>query len=307
VNQKAAHSVETWLRRAVGQLSEARVDSPALDAELLLADVLQCNRSVLLTHPERELDEGQEIQYRSLVTRRVQREPVAYILGIKEFYGFDLAVNRNVLIPRPETEDLVDLAVSWLRRRRVQISAGPLPVIVDVGTGSGALAIALALHAPDAIVYAIDASPIALETARTNITRHRLDNRIQLAEGDLLTPAPAEIDLIVANLPYIETDEIATLMPEVSQYEPHMALDGGADGLDLVRKLLQQAQSRLRAGGAIMLEIGSNQGAAATAEARALYPLARVSIERDLAGLDRVLVIDHLHEAVSHELPHPTG
>jgi len=289
-----ADTAGALLQWAVGQLRAAGVDSPALDAELLLSHALNCKRASLLGHPERALDAGQIEHFVRLVARRASREPVAYILGTKEFYGLDFAVNRHVLVPRPETEDLVELALAWLRRRQIVVGAGRPPIVVDVGAGSGAIAIALAHHFPDAIIYAVDASAEALEVARANAQRHGLTERILCDQGDLLKPAPAQIDLIVANLPYIETGEIGSLMPEVSRHEPRMALDGGVDGLDEVRRLLREAHDRLCAGGAIMLEIGAGQGATCVALGNTLFPHANVSIEQDLAGLDRILVVDHL-------------
>lgn len=271
----------------MGRLREAAVDLPALDAELLLAHILQCDTTALFAHPEWTLKAGQADQFRSLVQRRVLREPIAYILGHKEFYDFDLLVDHRVLIPRPETEELVELALSWIHR-----GSDAELVIADVGTGSGAVAIALAAHAQAVTIYAVDSSAAALDVAALNVRQHGLARRVHLLAGNLLAPVSGPIDLVVGNLPYVGAGEIDSLMPEVSEHEPRMALDGGEDGLHLVRTLLEQSLTRLRAGGAIMLEIGSGQGARAAALAGAFYPDAGITIKRDLAGLDRILVVE---------------
>jgi release factor glutamine methyltransferase len=280
-----------WARQ---RLEAAEIDSPALDAEVLLAHALGSERAVILAHPERTLTPAGAAQFRDLVERRAGREPLAYIIGHKEFYGLDFWVDRRVLVPRPETELLVERAVAWARARR---PAGGL-TIADVGTGSGAIAVAIAVtlgcqsRPPgDVRIYALDCSLGALEVARRNAERHGVSDCVRLLAGDLLAPLPEPADLIVANLPYVAADELARLMPEVSRHEPRQALDGGPDGLELVRRLLLEARSRLRAGAALMLEIGAQQGEAALAAALAAYPDAACAIERDLAGRERLLVV----------------
>lgn len=287
------------LQRAVRRLRAASVDSPELDAELLLSHALGWDRSILLAHPERELGGEQADCFQAMLLRRIAREPLAYILGKKEFYGLELIVNHNVLIPRPETEELVELALAWLERRREVVSDLK---VADVGTGSGAIALALAAYVPNLLVYALDVSDDALHVAQQNVRRHQLERQVRLKRSDLLEychvenetygSAPEQVDLIVANLPYVEAGDIKALMPEVGRYEPSLALDGGADGLNLVRRLLRQAPAVLRAGGAIMLEIGSRQGSAAISLAETLVPCASVRIQQDLAGHDRILVIE---------------
>lgn len=228
-----------------------------------------------------------------LVSRRQRREPLAYILGSQPFFGLDLLVTPAVLIPRPETEELVERAIQRLN----QHTAGRPDVlaslrVVDVGTGSGAIALALAYAVPDLRVIGVDDSEPALEVARANARRLGLADRVHLVAGDLLLPFAGPFDLILANLPYIPSAELPTLMPEVSQYEPRRALDGGSDGLEPLRRLLAQACTRLAPGGALMAEIGAEQGYLALTVARDLLPDCRARVEQDLAGRDRILIVE---------------
>jgi len=270
-----------WGERA---LAQSALDSPRLDAEVLLAHALGTTRAQLHAHPQRELSSAELASYRQLVERRAQREPVAYIVGHKEFYGLDLFVDNRVLIPRPETELLVERSIGIAR-------AQGLFLIADVGTGSGAIAVSLALHLPQALVYATDASPGALEVAACNCRCHGVEGRVRLLQGHLLEPLLEPIDLIVANLPYVSQAELAQLPPEIGRYEPREALSGGPDGLDHIRRLLAQAGRYLRLPGVILLEIGATQGKAVTALARCHFPAAKVEIAKDYAGLDRVVMV----------------
>lgn len=286
-------SIAEWLKWARERLAGAGVDSPALDAELLLAHALQRERSWVLAHPEHIMTPSERALAEQLVRRRCQREPLAYILGFQPFFGLDLLVTPAVLIPRPETEELVERAIRWLNQR----AAGRRDVlaslrVVDVGTGSGAIAIALAYAVPDLHVIGVDDSEPALEVARTNVRRLGLAERVHLVAGDLLLPFAGPFDLILANLPYIPSAELPTLMPEVSQYEPRRALDGGSDGLEPLRRLLAQTCTRLALGGALMAEIGAEQGAPALAAASQLLPDCRARVEQDLAGRDRILIVE---------------
>jgi release factor glutamine methyltransferase len=267
--------------------------TPRLDAELLLAHVLGLSRTDLYAHPERSLLAHQLAAYRALLDRRAQGEPLPYLTGHIEFYGLDMTVNAHVLIPRPETETLVDLALGKVEGLRSVLSKveGRLS-LADVGTGSGCIAIALAVHAPQARIMALDLSPDALDVARANAGRHGVADRITFLQSDLLAALPKAVDLIVANPPYIAADEWPGLPREVREHEPQLALDGGPDGLDVIRRLLEQAPARLRPGGALLVEIGAGQGAAATRLARQLYPSADVAIQPDLAGRDRVLCVE---------------
>lgn len=278
-----ASTISQALDWASGQL---RASSPTarLDAELLLAHVLGWPRARLLAEGRLPLDPQRESAFRSLVARRAALEPVAYLIGHKEFYGLDFVVDARVLVPRPETELLVEKALERLKVRTLE-----RPNIVDVGTGSGAIAVALALHLPEAQIMAIDISPAALELARQNVERHGLTERVRLLEGDLLDPLDQPVDLIVSNPPYTILSEIDE---GVRRHEPRQALDGGADGLDLYRRLLAAAPAKLRPGGAVLLEIGATQAAAVAELARRSFPEASVAVHQDLAGRDRVIVID---------------
>jgi release factor glutamine methyltransferase len=283
----------------------AASETPRLDAELLLAHVLGWGRAHVLAEARFALSEAQIAAFRELVARRAALEPVAYLIGRKEFFGIDLVVDRRALMPRPETELLVELALGFARRRTTDdrrrttddgrlMRSQPTIVhrllsIVDVGTGTGAIAIALALHLPQARIAAIDISPDALALARQNVERYSLNERVRLMEGDLLEPLDEPADLIVSNPPYTILAEIDE---GVRRHEPHLALDGGADGLDAYRRLLGQAPAKLRPGGAVLLEIGATQAAAVTELGRRAFPDAAVSVHRDLAGRDRVVVIE---------------
>ncbi|MGD8625156.1 MAG: peptide chain release factor N(5)-glutamine methyltransferase [Anaerolineae bacterium] len=272
------------LRQASRMLANEGVDSPRLDAELLLAHVLEVNRAAVLARPERRLTPKELTLYRDLAARRAAREPLAYILGHWEFYGLDFAVDERALIPRPETELLVEEAL------RLAKGMAPGVRIADVGAGSGAIAVTLAVHLSRATVYALDASPEALALAAENAARHKA--RIRCLAGDLLAPLPEAVDLIAANLPYVARDEWPTLPPEIRAHEPRAALDGGADGLALIGRLLDRASDHLRAGGAVLVEIGAAQGEAAVDLAREAMPGARVRLCQDYAGLDRLVVVE---------------
>jgi release factor glutamine methyltransferase len=258
--------------------------TPRLDAELLLAHLLGWPRARMIA--ERDYPVAPEIadQFVGLVARRAGGEPVAYLVGHKEFYGLDFIVDRRVLVPRPETELLVDLALAAASR----IAAGraePLR-IADIGTGSGAIAIALASHLPDARIDAVDISDEALAVARANVARHGFVGCVRLLLGDLLGPLDAPADIIVSNPPYTILAEVE---PNVYAHEPHLALEGGPDGTNLYRRLFADAPAKLRPGGALLCEIGAWQGTLVAALARAAFPAAEVQLFQDLAGHDRVL------------------
>jgi release factor glutamine methyltransferase len=278
--------VREALAQATIQLRSEGVESPRLDAELLLAHVLGVNRAALFTRPDRPLTPKELTRYRDLVARRTDREPLAYIVGHREFFGLDFAVGPAVLIPRPETELLVEHALRRARR------LGPTPEIADVGAGSGAIAVALAVHLPEATIFALDGSAEALAVAAENSRRHAVAGRVHCLHGDLVAPLPGPVDLIVANLPYVTTEEWKGLPPEIRDHEPRAALDGGPDGLALIRRLLPAAAPCLRPEGAILLEIGAGQGQAATALARQHFPLAEVQVYQDYASLDRLVVVE---------------
>jgi release factor glutamine methyltransferase len=264
------------------------LDSPRLDAELLTAHALGLPRVQLYVQFDRPLLPDELAAIRELVKRRQAGESVAYIIGKKEFYGLELAVDRRVLVPRPDTETLVDESLARIGRAApAEAVEGERTRIADVGTGSGAVAVALAKLRPDAEVLAVDVSPDALAVARANAERHGA--AVTFLEGDLGAPlaAHAPLQLVAANLPYIATADLEGLSPEV-RAEPRLALDGGADGLALVRRLVAEAPALLAPGGALALEVGAGQAreAARVLEAAGF---ADVRIRRDLGEVERVV------------------
>jgi len=269
----------------------AGTDEAESAAKILLAHVRGCTLSELFVYPERRLSAVEAAAYRSLVERRSLHEPVAYLVGHRGFLDLDLLVDGRVLIPRPETELLVERALSLACR-------WDTPRIADVGTGSGAIAIALAAALPQAQVYALDSSPGALEVARQNAARSGVAERVTFLEGDLLSPLPAEqaaVDLIVANLPYVTEDEYAALPSGIRDYEPRDALVAGPDGLAAIRRLLHTARPHLvpdAARAVILLEIGAAQGAAVSALAEAAFPEAHIEVIPDYSGRDRFVQIE---------------
>ena len=278
-------AVLSWARRV---LIEAQVDSPHLDAELLLGHALGWCRTQFYASTDQLIHSEDRARYAKLIARRARREPLAYLVGHQEFYGLDFSVDRRVLIPRPETEVLVEQAI--VQGIYILESTGRL-AIAEVGTGCGAIAIALALHLPRAEVYAIDISSPALGVAAHNCRFHGLQGQLHLLLGDLLAPLPQSVDLIVANLPYVALAEVATLPSEISCYEPPLAWNGGVDGLAVIERLLAQASGYLNTGGSILLEIGATQGSAVQDLAGRRFPTAAVQVIRDGAGLDRVVIV----------------
>jgi release factor glutamine methyltransferase len=295
--------IRETLEVAVARLRGAGSESARLDAELLLGHVVGLERTSILAHPEAPLSDGQLERFGALVERRAAGEPVAYIRGVKEFYGLALAVDPRALIPRPETETLVELA---LARIREALSAAPRPAgtrpfrVLDVGTGSGAVVVVLARTLRragygEAVRFtASDRSQDALALAVENAVSHGVADRIDFRVADLLDPAievDGPIDLVVANLPYIPSAVLPQL-PVAAGFEPREALDGGPDGLDLVRRLLEDLPRVLVAGGGALLEIGADQGEAAIAATAERLPGWPATIHPDLAGQPRVLSVE---------------
>lgn len=274
------------LRRAAAALRAAGIVDAELEAEALLRHALGRDRAYLYLHLPEELPEEQQRAFAGLLRQRLAHRPAAYITGHRAFYDIDLHVAPGVLIPRPETEQLVDEALRLLRER----AGREWLRFVDVGTGSGALALAVAKHAPAVEVIAVDRSRAALEIAAFNAKRLRLAGRVRFLEGDLLSPVRGLVDVVAANLPYVPTAVCETLLPEVRDHEPRLALDGGPDGLDCIRRLLGQIPGRLTAGGACALEIGWDQGEAVRRAANELVGVEAL-ILKDLAGHDRVAVL----------------
>ena len=285
-------TIQEALTRTAARLTEAGLPTPRLDAQVLLAHALDVDRVALLTYPERALTEAQAEQFQRLIERRALREPVAYLTGHKEFYGLDFLVDRRVLIPRPETELLVDAALQVTRAR---LDAGQTPLVADIGAGSGAIPIALAVAEPRLpYLYAVDISSDALEVARLNCQRHHVAGRVRLLHGDLLAPLPEAVDIVTANLPYVGVEEAALLAPDVTAYEPQHALFSGPRGLDLLNRFFTEAlqSSKIQAHAVLLLEIGYDQREPLAAIIQALWPRAGMTVEKDYAGWDRLLKVE---------------
>src|ERR671934_2065438 len=277
-------TVRNSLIDARSTLKDARIWSGWLDAEVLLAHVLQQERAWLHAHPERPLTATERRRFRDLISRRAAYEPVAYLTGEREFYGHAIRVSPAVLIPRPDTEILVEQAVEWLRdhpqARRV----------IDLGTGSGAIAIAIAKAVPSIRVTAIDLDARTVRVAEANVAEHRLVSRVTVRRRNLLQGTPAA-DLIAANLPYLSAARRRTGGPELA-YEPEAALDGGKDGLDLIRRAIEQAPAVIRPGGCLLFECDPLQARPIVQLARRTWPTVKVSVHKDLAGRERVVQLE---------------
>lgn len=272
---------------ATQRLEEAGSDTASLDAQVILAHVLGKERGWLFAHYDQALTEEEAETFAELVARRAAAEPVAYLVGHREFYGLDLNVDQRVLIPRPETELLVDAVLDHIESR-----ANQSVQMVDVGTGSGAVAVAVAANCPSVTIYAVDLSASALEVAKENVAKHDSRGQITLLKGDLLTPLPQRVDIIAANLPYITSGDYPNLMADVRDYEPRLALEAGPEGLDLIERLLAQAPAHLNPGGVLFLEIGANQGQAVLALVERTLPEAHhLGLRQDYHGYDRLVVI----------------
>lgn len=276
------------LRRAVITLRVNRIEDPEIEAESLLRHVLGLDRAYLFLRLPETLTGEQLDEFQTLVAKRVAGTPNAYLTGRREFYGMSFAVGPGVLIPRPETEHLVEAALAAgraLLRERERVT------LVDVGTGSGAIALAVAKHLPALRVLATDSSPSALAVAELNAKRLRLAGRVTFLQGDLLAPLREPVQIVVANLPYIPTDVWAALPREIRDHEPRSALDGGADGLALIDRLLCSVPGHLTAGGVVIVEIQYDQAEAVRSLAGERLPGAEVEVRRDLAGHERVVLV----------------
>ena len=257
----------------------------------MLSHILHTERSFLYAYPEHELTPEQEQQYQALIERRSRGEPVAYLIGHKEFYGLDFLVDQRVLIPRPETELLVEAALNACRK---MLDAGRTPIVVDIGTGSGAIPITLAvIESRLPYLYASDISDDALDVALLNCQRHHVEDRIRLLHGDLLGPLPEAVDILTANLPYIGTDELEEIPLDVRAYEPHLALFSGPLGLDIILRFIQELQysQKLKEGAILLFEIGYRQHEALTSILQEIWPQAILTFMKDFAGWNRVLQV----------------
>jgi release factor glutamine methyltransferase len=277
-------TIREILSQATGQLEKTEIPSARLDAEVLLAFCLSCDRLELMKNPERVLDDAQRTSFHEFIARRLRGEPVAYITGRKPFWSFTLEVNPDVLIPRPDTEVVVEEALAVFRTHPVD-----RPRILDIGTGSGAIALALAAEIPGAQITATDISDAALSVAKKNAGTLGLDRSITFLQGDLFAPVHGTFDLIVSNPPYIGAAEYETLPPGVKDFEPRQALYAGKSGLEFYEKLVYQAKKYLKEKGWLLLEIGDKQGQEVLARMEMSQFYDAISVRADYAGLSRVV------------------
>src|ERR1019366_896253 len=277
---ETASSSRAMLEAGCRLLAAAGIDNARLDAEGLLAHACGTSRAALIAGAANANTDTTE-RFRVMIERRASREPLAYIIGRKEFFSLDFEVTPSVLIPRPATETLVEAALRFLATR-------PEPRILDIGTGSGAIAIAIAANAPEVRIKATDISKEALEVARRNAIRHRCEDRIEFIAADLFPDGHSHFDLIVSNPPYVAEADLDILEPEIRLHEPRQALTAGDDGLDFYRRIATDCRSRLNSDGAVMVEIGAGQASAV----EGLFQRAgfsNIDAVRDLAGSDRVI------------------
>ena len=282
----------TRIRDAVATLQHRLrshgIPDDRLETDLLLMTALVTDRASLYARLSDPLPPDVLGRLEALVERRLRREPMAYLMGYREFYGLSFHVGPGVFIPRPETELLVEDALAiaqkcWEQRRST---------VVDVGAGTGAIGITLALHMPRARVIAIDVSVQALHIADLNRRRHGVADRVALVRGDLLGPVRVPVDMVVSNPPYVRSADLPTLEPEIRLHEPQEALDGGPDGLDVIRRLIPQATQMLRPGGALVMELSPQQASGAKVLVEEAFPDAVAHLSHDLAGLARALVVE---------------
>lgn len=279
----ASNTLQQLLHDAVTKLSEAEIDTPTLNAEVMLSRAMKCSRTDLLVHQILQVPYNSKKKFEKWVYRRSKREPLAYIIGEREFYSINFEVTPDVLIPRQETEILVEVAIQYLK-----ILCNP--IIADIGVGSGAIAVSVAKNVPDCIVYGTDISDEALDVSRRNADSAGVGGRVHLSKGDLFEPLAGMImDMIVSNPPYIPSDDIDKLQPEISKYEPRQALDGGPDGLDQIRRLAAGASTYLKKNGIIAVEVGAGQSDSVIAmfEEKGFR---NVRSEKDYSGIERVVL-----------------
>ena len=271
--------IEDWTNEST-HLLRGLSDSPLLEVEVILSYVLKKPRAWIVTHPDTELDAANLEHANHLIGRLIKGEPLPYLTGTQAFYGLDFIVTPDVLIPRPETELLVEECIKWLEKNLTK------RLMADVGTGSGIIAVTLADRFCDLLITAIDISEKALTVAKNNATQFHVEQRIVFLQNDLLTNHQAKYDLIAANLPYIPQGIMKGL--KVSKFEPTLALNGGMDGLELIRRLLEQIRKNIDPGGLIILEFQYDQAKEVEKLAKAHFPSAKISILNDLAGHPRI-------------------
>ncbi|MBI3001848.1 MAG: peptide chain release factor N(5)-glutamine methyltransferase [Deltaproteobacteria bacterium] len=281
-------TVRTALREGAEFLAGLGVPGARLDVEVLLCRVLGCGREKLYVAFESILGAGAMKQFHSLLRRRAQREPISYITGHREFWSLDFDVTPQVLVPRPETELLVEVTLGILAKK------GSPARILEIGTGSGAISVSLATERTDAEIWATDLSGSALEVARINARRHKVEKQIHFLQGDLFAPLGKRgfgfFGLVVSNPPYVPSAEIERLAREIHHWEPRLALDGGADGLDCYRRILGEAHRYLTEPGFLVLEIGAESGAQVSPLVEATGRFRAPAIHRDYCGRERVVV-----------------
>lgn len=271
-----------WQKKTLTSL-QGKTEFPYTETMVLLSFVMNQKKEWLLAHPEEIISDDQEAQLNHLILRLVDGEPLPYLTGIQAFYGLDFHVSPDVLIPRPETELMVEEAIQWLEEHPNRRSA------IDIGTGSGAIAVTLADQVCDLQLTAVDLSLDALQVAQSNAQKYGAADRITFLESDFFSNVNGRYDLIAANLPYIPTSTLEKL--SVLKFEPRSALDGGSDGLNCIRKFLQQSVAFVKPGGLILFEIEASQGESAFTLARQTYPQGTISLLQDYAKLPRVIKI----------------
>lgn len=302
--------VRDTLKEGIARLSAASVPSSALAAELLLLHILGCDRTRLYTHPEDAIAAADAEKYFALLARRIAGEPTQYIIGKQEFWALEFEVTPAVLIPRPETEHLIEVTVQRIGSARKNDKLQ----IADVGTGSGCIAMALAKEFPNAQVLATDISPAALDVAKRNAARHHVSDRVHFTEADLLQTGFSPItihqspltqfDLVASNPPYIANSDAATLPREIREHEPQIALFGGPTGVEIYARLIEQAESRLIPGGALVVELGYDAAERVRGMIDARRAWKNIAITSDLAGIPRVLTAS-LIEPIDPAKPSP--
>ncbi len=286
-------------RHGIVTLNNHAITDSQFESRVLICHVLDLPSSALYTNSECLLPEEAFTRFEALLTRRLAHEPAAYITGYKEFYGIQFFVDRNVLIPRPETELLVDEALRACAAIRGRMNRAVS--VADIGTGSGAIAISLALHATDLELYAVDRSGEALSTARKNARAHMVERNISFLQGDLLSPLPVMPDVVVANLPYVADSAIPGLAPEIYLHEPHLALRGGERGLDLIEKMLSELGLSNMPPAIVLLEIGADHRVEISSLVKRMLPNARFEFIKDGYGYDRVVRITFPHDILVYK------
>ncbi|RBP37052.1 peptide chain release factor N(5)-glutamine methyltransferase [Garciella nitratireducens] len=281
-------TINQLLMNGTKKLKQASMNTARLDAEVILAHQLGCNRIDLIINCNDEVDEKQQKLYYDKIKERIQGKPVQYIVGQQEFMGLPFKVTPDVLIPRPDTEILVESAIEEAKSMKKPL------IILDIGTGSGAIALSLAHYIMESLVYTVDISPEAIEVAQENAKHLSLTQRVYFYLGDLMTPLEKElygkVDLLVSNPPYIPHHEIANLQKEVRDYEPTIALDGGKDGLEFYRRILKEGEKLLSFQGKMIFEVGYDQAQSVFDILKESKIFNEIAIQKDLAGIDRTII-----------------